>query len=146
MIRADAAKENMTALRMNCAQSVLTAFCEELGLDKTTARKIAMGFGGGMGMCGKTCGAVTGSYMVIGLKQDLKPETAVQTKDRTYALVREFNQKFCRKNGSTTCKDLLGLDPSTPEGLAAARQKNLFTTICPQMVYDAVKILEEMNE
>lgn len=33
---------------VNCSQCVLSAFSEELGLDKELALKIASGFGGGM--------------------------------------------------------------------------------------------------
>ena len=52
----------------NCSQSVLTAFCNEFGLHDEPAFRIACGFGGGMGRMAKTCGAVTGAFMVIGLK------------------------------------------------------------------------------
>ena len=45
MTRAESAAANMIAHKMNCSQCVLTAFCEELGLDAGLARKIALGFG-----------------------------------------------------------------------------------------------------
>lgn len=53
--------------RFNCAQTAFSLFAEDLGLNETTALKISSCFGGGMN-CAETCGAVTGSYMVIGLK------------------------------------------------------------------------------
>jgi C_GCAxxG_C_C family probable redox protein len=145
MSRADLAASNIASRKMNCSQCVLTAFCEELGLETGLARKIAMGFGGGMGRSGKTCGAVTGAFMVIGLKQDLTAENAQQTKDKVYALVREFSQRFTEINGTTTCKELLGCDLSTAEGVAAANEKSLFTTLCPKFVHDAVEVLEKMD-
>ena len=46
---------------LNCAQSVLLAFAEELGLDPEKGLKMASSFGGGMGAMGLTCGAVTGA-------------------------------------------------------------------------------------
>ncbi|MGA2258902.1 MAG: C-GCAxxG-C-C family protein [Thermoguttaceae bacterium] len=52
----------------NCSQAVLSAYAGQLGLDEETAAKIASGFGGGMGRMADTCGAVTGAYMVLGLK------------------------------------------------------------------------------
>jgi hypothetical protein len=52
----------------NCSQSVLTAFCNEFGLQDEPGFRIACAFGGGMGRMAKTCGAVTGAFMVIGLK------------------------------------------------------------------------------
>ena len=53
--------------QFNCAQTVFSLFAPDLGIDEKTALKIASGFGGGMA-CAETCGAVTGAYMVIGLK------------------------------------------------------------------------------
>lgn len=143
MKRSDSAAQNLATHKMNCCQSVLTAFAEELDLDPLLASKLALGFGAGMAL-GKTCGAVTGAYMVIGLKQDLKPENAQQVKDKAYALVKEFNPKFIEINGSITCQELLGLDISTPQGTAIAKEKGLFTTLCPKFVHDAVEILEKI--
>jgi len=39
---------------------------------------------------------------------------------------------------------LLGCDISKPEGAAAAKENNLFASVCPKLVGDAVEILEEM--
>ena len=146
MTRADSASQNMTAEKMNCAQSVLTAYCQELGLDLTLALRVAVGFGGGMGRTGKTCGAVTGAYMVLGLKQNLTLENTTQIKNQAYQLVKDFNRKFIEKNGSVTCKDLLGCDLSTPEGQAYAKERGLTKTICTRLVRDSVEILESMNK
>ena len=53
---------------INCSQAVLSSFAEDFGVDKNMALKMAAGFGGGMGRTGHRCGAVTGAYMVLGLK------------------------------------------------------------------------------
>jgi C_GCAxxG_C_C family probable redox protein len=145
MNRAESAAQNITTHRMNCSQSVLTAFCEELGLNLPLARKVALGFGGGMGRMGKTCGAVTGAYMVIGLKQNITSENGPQVKDKVNRLIQEFNKEFTAKNGSITCKDLLGCDLSTPEGSTQAKEKGLFSTLCPRFVKSAVEILETLE-
>ena len=134
--------ETMTAHRMNCAQTVLTVFCEDLGLDNKTALKVAMGFGGGMARSGKTCGAATGAYMVLGLAQQMSLENPREGIDKTYELQRKFNQKFESIHGSLICKDLIGYDLNTPEGLAEARAVKVFTSVCPRFVADSVKILE----
>ena len=42
------------------------------------------------------------------------------------------------------CRELLGCDLTTPEGMKEAKDKGLFSSICPQMVQDSVEILEEM--
>ena len=51
----------------NCAQAVLSACGPRFGIGRELALRIAAGFGGGMGTMGRTCGAVTGAFMVIGL-------------------------------------------------------------------------------
>ncbi|AFS79180.1 putative redox-active protein, CGCAxxGCC motif family [Gottschalkia acidurici 9a] len=51
----------------NCAQAVLSAFDEEIGLDRKTAIKISCEYGAGMAK-GGTCGAVMGALMVLEFK------------------------------------------------------------------------------
>ena len=139
MTRAETAFNNMAESKMNCAQAVLTAFCEELGLDRATALKLARGFGGGMGRGGKTCGAVTGAYMVLGLREAAMSREGVEA---VYARIKEFNANFIALFGSTECKELLDCDLSSPEGLSRARAEGLFTRVCPGFVRGAVGILE----
>jgi C_GCAxxG_C_C family probable redox protein len=139
--RSEHARLNMVEFRMNCAQSVLTAFSDELGLDKAIALKLARGFGGGMGRSGKTCGAVTGAYMVIGLAESKAAREGVEA---VYARVREFNERFIELHGSTSCTELLRCDLSDADELARARSEGLFVRVCPCFVKDAVEILEKM--
>jgi C_GCAxxG_C_C family probable redox protein len=129
---------------MSCAQAVLSVYYGELALDKSTALRIALGFGAGMGRTGNVCGAVTGAYMVLGLRPYPELQAPMEKKDKVYSLVKEFNDKFTTLNKSINCSDLLGCDLSTPEGLAAARSRKLFSTACPKFVTDAVNILEEL--
>ena len=127
----------------NCSQSVLSSYCEQFGLDCERALKVATGFGGGMRM-GGTCGAVTCSFMVLGLKYGNTTAQDQQAKEKTYEKITEFINRFKARNGSVVCRELLGYDISTPEGLEKAQNDGLFSTICPEMVKDAAEILEEM--
>jgi C_GCAxxG_C_C family probable redox protein len=142
MNKAEFAAASMTSGTTNCAQSVINVFCEELGLEKSLALKLALGFGGGMGHTGQTCGAVTAAYMVLGLEQDFNPAIPKQYRDRVYALVAEFNRRFIKIHGSINCTRLLGYDLSTPEGEAAVKEKGLSQKLCPKFVHDAVEIVE----
>ena len=126
----------------NCSQAVLSSFAEDFGVDKNMALKMAAGFGGGMGRTGHRCGAVTGAYMVLGLKYGAITGHDKAAKELTYHKVREFNEKFTLLNKTVTCKKLLNCDISTPEGFEEAKQKGLLTTLCPKFVKDAVEILE----
>jgi C_GCAxxG_C_C family probable redox protein len=125
----------------SCSQAVFSVFAEESGLDRDTALRIASGFGGGMGGMGHTCGAVTGAYMAIGLKHG--PVSADrEAKAAVYARVRSFAEQFCARHGSVACRDLLGCDIGTPEGLARARESGVFREVCPRLVRTACELLE----
>jgi C_GCAxxG_C_C family probable redox protein len=91
-----------------------------------------------------TCGAVTGAFMVIGLKYGRTSTEDKQAKEETYRRVREFTHKFVVRTGSVICKDLMGCDISTAEGLEYAKQQNIGNTLCPRFVRDSVEILEEI--
>jgi len=140
MKKSQLAIENFKTL--NCAQSVLLSHAEELKLDRTTALRIALGFGGGMAMA-KTCGAVTGAYMVLGLKANFKEKTIQEIKVETKAAVRKFNDLFIARHGSLKCKKLLGVDISTSKGSAVANEKKLFDSVCKGLVGSAAEILEK---
>lgn len=50
----------------NCAQGVLVAFADAMGVDKETAYRMGANFGAGMRF-GSVCGAITGGLMVLGM-------------------------------------------------------------------------------
>jgi C_GCAxxG_C_C family probable redox protein len=128
-----------------CSQAILAVYGEPLGLDRATALRISAGFAGGMRL-GETCGAMTGAIMVMGLRY--AGENCDQSDGRAdlYARVVEFADRFRRQNGSCICRDLLGCDISTPDGMKQARAQNLFKTKCVELVESAATILEEMTE
>ncbi len=129
-----------------CSQAVLSAYCEEEGLERGLALKLATGLGGGMGRTAHTCGAVTGAILVIGLKKGPVETNDVASREETYYLVREFLNQFQQRHGSVECCSLLGCDIGTPEGYQRALDEGLFRRICPGLVGSAVEILEEMKK
>jgi len=128
----------------NCSQAVLSACGSKFGLDQDTALKVAGAFGGGMARMGETCGAVTGAFMVIGLKHSKIKQGDDAAREKTYEVVEEFVSRFKSRNSSIVCRDLLGCDLSKPGGLQTAKEKELFTTICPKFVKDATEIIGEL--
>jgi C_GCAxxG_C_C family probable redox protein len=128
----------------SCSQAVLAAFSESFGLDRKTALKLAQSFGGGMAHMGETCGAVTGAFMVIGLKHGRTKAEDSESKEKTYELVRSFVDKFRASNGSIICKELLGHDLNTEEGLKRAEEEKIFETLCVRLVKNASEILESL--
>ncbi|MFW9821667.1 MAG: C-GCAxxG-C-C family protein [Candidatus Thorarchaeota archaeon] len=128
----------------SCSQAILATYGPDYGLDKELAFKLATGFGGGIGRLGKTCGAVSGAIMVIGLKYGRSKIDDLESKDKTYELVQKFIEKFTKINGSTACSKLLNCDISTKEGIRYAQENNLFKTLCPEFVKSSAEILEEI--
>ena len=125
----------------NCSQAIFSTYCEQLDLDTESALKIACGLGAGMGRLGETCGAVSGAYLLIGLKHGKVLQDDDSAKETTYSLVQEFARKFNERNKTTQCKELLGVDLLTGDkGLASERVKE----VCPKMVQDAAEIIEEI--
>jgi len=59
-------------------------------------------------------------------------------------MVRDFAGRFRSRNGSLLCRELLGCDLTTAEGMEEAKRKGLFTERCPRFVRAAVEILEEI--
>jgi C_GCAxxG_C_C family probable redox protein len=128
---------------INCTQAIASTYGGQFGLDKGTALKLAAAFGSGMGM-GETCGAVTGALMIIGLKHSKVSRNRLLSKDRTEVVAQEFTEKFKARHGTVVCRELLGCDISTSEGLKKAEQEKHFKKRCPEYVKDAAEILEEM--
>jgi C_GCAxxG_C_C family probable redox protein len=128
----------------NCAQSVCAAFAPQFGISETDAFKIACPFGAGMGRMQETCGTVTGAFMVIGLKHGKYNVDDKVSKEITYEKVREFSKKFTELNGSLNCKNLIGIDLSTKEGMDLAHEKDVFEKQCVKYIHDAVGILEKV--
>lgn len=127
-------------LGFSCSQAVFSAFAPQLGLDRDLALKIGSAFGGGIARRGETCGAVTGALMVIGLKYGRTSVEDEQAKEQTYALAQRFVETFTRRNGSIVCQELLGCDISIPEQRELAREREIFSTLCPKLVRDAAEI------
>jgi C_GCAxxG_C_C family probable redox protein len=128
----------------SCSQAVLSAFCVPLGLDRTTALRISQSFGGGMAQMGETCGAVSGAFMVIGLKHGRTRADDDPAKEKTYELVRDFVRRFRAEHGSIVCKELLGYDIGNEDEAKEAQEKHLFDELCTKLVQTAAEILEEL--
>jgi C_GCAxxG_C_C family probable redox protein len=128
----------------SCAPAVLSAYSEQFGLEKELALRIACGFGGGIGHMGRTCGAVTGAVMVIGLKHGQAEVADDESRQATHKLVNKFIEKFTELHGSVECKELIGYDLSNPAELEAARTDDAREKKCRGFVHDAAGIVEDV--
>lgn len=129
----------------NCAQSVFTAFSDELPIGKDLALKTACGFGAGMGRKEEVCGAVTGGIMVLGAMYGRGEAGDRAATETTYARVRAFMDRFGEKNGTIICRKLLrDCDLLTDAGQRYYLEHDLFHTVCVPCVRSAVEILEHV--
>jgi C_GCAxxG_C_C family probable redox protein len=125
----------------NCSQAILSVYCGEFGLDNKNALQISCGFGAGMGRLQETCGAVSGAFMLIGLKHGKFLKEDEPAKEKTYAFVKEFVRLFEIRNKTINCRELLGIDLITGDKQIAAERVK---TVCPKMVQDAAEIIEQI--
>ena len=92
-----------------CCQSVVAAFADLYGLDDTLAKKVAAGFGGGVGRMRMMCGAVSGIVMLIGLDCGQTEGSDREGKSACYKVVQELLAQSKQENGSLICAEILGI-------------------------------------
>ena len=92
-----------------CCQSVVAAFSDLYGLDETLAKRIAAGFGGGVGRMRMMCGAVSGIVMLVGLDCGQTKGNDLEGKSACYKVVQDLLAKSKEENGSLICAEILGI-------------------------------------
>jgi len=128
----------------SCSQAVAAAFAPDLGLDRDIALRVSQPFGGGIARKADWCGALTGAFLVVGLKHGRVRAEDAAARDKTYALVNELIGRFTARHGQVKCRDLLGCDIGTAEGMKQAEARKLHQTKCEDFVRDAAAFLEEL--
>ena len=128
----------------NCSQSVILTMAEYWKCKDELIPKIATTFGGGMAKCGSACGALTGGLMALGIKYGTN-EPSSEKAAHAYELAEIFYRRFEKQNGSTICRELLGVDLSDTEQRKRAREEGLFNEKCPAFIKSAVEILAALS-
>lgn len=128
----------------NCAQSVLYAFRDEIGLTEDMALKIACGLGAGMARKEEVCGAVTGGILVLGMRHGRGMSDEKINTELTYQKTRLLMGLFGARHGSWICRELLdGCDLTTEAGLRRFKEEDMLNRICKGCVESVVEILEQ---
>ncbi|MCQ4635678.1 C-GCAxxG-C-C family protein [Anaerovorax odorimutans] len=115
----------------NCAQAVVCAYCDLMGVDEKEAFKMSEAFGFGMGTMG-TCGAVSAMAVLTGMKLSDGNLDKPATKKQCYKAMKEMIKKFEEKNKSVICAELKGINGG-----------NVLRS-CDGCVEDAARIVEEV--
>jgi len=126
----------------NCAQSVLAAFSDLVGVPESQLMDLAGGFGGGTGT-GELCGAVSGAVMTLGLLTSVDPADPVGSKKRTVELSKEFQKRFSGIFEAVRCQELLKKKFVPDERTPAARDLKI-KGHCNIMIVTAVETVEAM--
>ena len=130
----------------NCAQAVLTAFCDVTGLDPKLAAKLSSSFGGGLGRQREVCGAVSGMFMVLGLLYGYtEPGEKDCNKKALYKDVQALADQFREEVGSIICRDILK-NPSTDPNPSPRTEEFYKVRPCARMVMTAARILDRYIE
>ncbi len=126
----------------NCAQSVVLAYQDMIGLDETTIMKMMSSFGGGMGRLREVCGAVSGMFFVAGILYGYSEVGNMDTKTAHYQLIQDLAAEFVSSNGSIVCKDLLGLNSKDDPKPEKRSQEYYQKRPCAELVGQAAEILD----
>lgn len=129
----------------NCSQSVFGAFAEDLGIDFATAMRLSSSFGGGMGRMREVCGAVTGMFMVAGLKYGYDMPGEYDGKSLHAELIQLLAKQFKETNKSIICRDLLAVSEES-ESVALEKKTTKYSQMrpCSEFVGHAAELLEDL--
>ena len=139
---ADAAVKHFLPGKRTCGEAVLMAACDSFGVESDLVPNIALGLAGGVGLQGRTCGAVTGSAMVLGLVAGAKESEYKNRFKRVQKAAGEFVKRFEGELRTTRCRELCGLDLTTPEGMKQLKTK-VKAEKCGKIVRTAARMLAE---
>ncbi len=126
---------------IDCAQVVVRYFADDLGVDEEFITKVSSPFTGGM-YKGSTCGAVTGAYIVLGIKYGHSKPNQGEKKAELVKKMYEFDTKFQEKQNTLICEEILGRNLTTD--MEKIQEENTMQKKCPQAVNGAIDILEEI--
>ena len=126
----------------NCAQAVIMAFADLIGMEEKQCAKLSSSFGGGMGRMREVCGAVSGMLMVAGMLYGYDGPEEGQIKKEHYGRVQELAEQFRAEAGSIICREILKNPPSDPSPTPRTEEFYLQRP-CVRMVTLAVRAMEQ---
>ena len=128
----------------NCSQSVVGAFCEELGIDFDTAIKLVSPLGGGMGRLREVCGAVSGMFLLTGIVFGYTEPNNLEVKGKLYERVQELAKRFKTKRSTIICRELLeGVETSDSPEPSERTEEYYLKRPCLKIIEDAAQIFED---
>ena len=124
-----------------CAEAVLMAVSQEYDIEIEHSH-MAMCLGGGMGLMGEVCGAVSGGALAIGLIKG--PAENQQHFQEIMSLVQDFRGRLEVEMKTISCRVLTGMDLTTPGGLEELMKSGNGETVCVPAVDTAYRLVMEV--
>jgi C_GCAxxG_C_C family probable redox protein len=116
--------------------------CHEFQIESEIIPQIASGFGGGIGNTGAVCGSVVGAVMAIGLM--VERGDTMEDWHRLAAVAQEFRRRFEAEMETINCRELTGVDLTTPEGLEQYLSSDIPQTVCFPAVGVAYRLVMDL--
>jgi len=130
---------------MNCAQSVISVFANDLGLDTSIALKLSSTLGGGVGRKQEICGAINAGALVIGLMYGNQSPSDKESKEQASVMARQFLNKMEKEYGGLTCRHVLGASLETPSDREIVENQHLTKIRCQPCITKVVSTLEQLE-
>ena len=130
--RAEAYRKNGA----NCAQALLAAFADVLGITEAQALSMGAGLGGGV-RSGNICGAVNAPVMILGCAC---PEMT-GSKAKAAEITKEYQRRFTERFRYLNCRELLAEKELEPTDMALELAAG---DHCGLLIVSAAEILCEM--
>lgn len=142
MNRAEKATENFKN-GCNCAQAVLAAYADLMGLDEKDALRLGAGLGGGVGRMREVCGAFNAAAIVIGAVSGGE-DLSTAARREIYEKVRKAADEFKKTNRSIICRELLGIENGARESAKPDERTAEYyrKRPCADIVADAARAVE----
>ena len=127
-----------------CAQAVVAAHTDLVGLDFDTAMKVSCALSGGVSRLREVCGAVSGMAVIAGMLDGNTDPADIESRTQAYERVQRMADLFRAKFGTVVCRDILGKAGFETSPSPTLRDAHFYDTRpCVDCIRFAAEILAE---
>jgi len=129
-----------------CAETAFVVLKEAFGLPDAADPAAAMALNGGVAYSGATCGAITGAALAIGQLAASRTPDHAEAKRVARMVSADLLDAFEAEFGSSSCRELTGVDLRTEEGHRAFIESGAWRDGCMRQVEMAVTRLAPLAD
>ena len=118
------------------------AVSQEFEVENEITPRMAMCFGGGIGLTGAVCGAVSGAVMAIGLLKG--PAGNAGEFQQVMSIAQAFRSRFEKEMKTMNCRELTGVDLAIPENFEQYMNSGTPQNVCIPAVETAYRIVMDL--